>query len=216
VCLEVTPVAVGDTFLDKERQRLFGSVVAAAMRRSTESLSKMTGAHVKLVSPRFGLIPIASAADLAGGADRPVAGVYLTVSGDASGHILLLFPENAAYRLVDVLCELPLGSSSELDEMGKSCLGEVGNITGTSFLIGLSEHTGLLLRPSPPEVVQDMVGAILSTILAELSMVSDEAFVIETEFTEETTSVVGMLLFVPTGDSLGRILSSVELAADGD
>ena len=192
-------MAVGDTFLDKERQRLFGSVVAAAMRRSTESLSKMTGA-----------------ADLAGGADRPVAGVYLSVSGDASGHILLLFPENAAYRLVDVLCELPLGSSSELDEMGKSCLGEVGNITGTSFLIGLSEHTGLLLRPSPPEVVQDMVGAILSTILAELSMVSDEAFVIETEFTEETTSVVGMLLFVPTGDSLGRILSSVELAADGD
>ena len=167
-------MAVGDTFLDKERQRLFGSVVAAAMRRSTESLSKMTGAHVKLVSPRFGLIPIASAADLAGGADRPVAGVYLSVSGDASGHILLLFPENAAYRLVDVLCELPLGSSSELDEMGKSCLGEVGNITGTSFLIGLSEHTGLLLRPSPPEVVQDR-WAILSTILAELSMVSDEA-----------------------------------------
>ena len=73
-----------------------------------------------------------------------------------------------------------------------------------------------MLRPSPPEVVQDMVGAILSTILAELSMVSDEAFVIETRFTEENTSVVGMLFFVPTGDSLRRILSSVELAADGD
>lgn len=209
-------VAIGDTLFDKEKQRLFGSVVAAATKRSTESLSKMTGAHVQLVSPRFGLIPIASAANLAGGADKPVAGVYLSVSGDASGHILLLFPEQAAYRLVDILCERPLGCSCELDEMGKSCLGEVGNITGTSFLIGLSDHTGLLLRPSPPEVVQDMVGAILSPILAELSMVSNEAFVIETEFTEETTSVVGMLIFVPTGDSLRTILSSVGLAADGD
>lgn len=209
-------MAIGDTGLDNEKHRLFSSMVTEAMLRATDSLSKLTGANIKLVSPRFGLIPIASAADLAGGADKPVAGVYLSVSGDVFGHILLLFPEDAAYRLVDILCELPPGASSELVDMGKSCLGEVGNITGTSFLIGLSERTGLMLRPSPPEVVQDMVGAILSTILAELSMVSDEAFVIETRFTEENTSVVGMLFFVPTGDSLRRILSSVELAADGD
>lgn len=209
-------MAIGDTGLDEEKQRLFGSVVTASMRRSTESLSKLTGAHVELVSPRFGLIPIASAADLAGGADRPAAGVYLSVTGDASGHVLLLFPEEAAYNLVDVLCERPPGASAHLNHMGRSCLGEVGNITGTSFLIGLSEHTGLMLRPSPPEVVQDMVGAILSTILAELSMTSDETFVMETQFTEENTSIVGMLFFVPTGDSLESILSSVGRSADGD
>lgn len=203
-------MALGDGSLGEAQERLIGSVVTAAMRRSTESLSKMTGANVRLESLRFGLVPIASAANLAGGPDMPAAGVYLSVSGDVIGHVLMLFPETCAYDLVDLLCERPKGTSKCLNSMGGSCLGEVGNITGTSFLIGLSEHTGLLMRPSPPEVVQDMVGAILSPILAELSIASDEMFIIETQFADEYTSIVGMFLFVPMEDSLQTILSSLE------
>lgn len=195
---------------------LFGSLVAAAMRRSTESLSKMTGVHIELRGPRFGVIPLSSVADLAGGAGTPAVGAYLSVDGDVSGHVLLLLSEKSTYDLVDILCEQPLGTSTSLDSMSRSCLGEVLNITGSSFLIGLSEHTRLTLRPSPPEVVQDMVGAIMSTILADLSMAGEEAFVIETQFAEEHTSIAGIFLFVPIGDSLQTILSSVEWLVDGN
>lgn len=205
----------GDVGLGEERERLMGRVVTAAMAKSTESLSKMTGANVSIESLKFGLVPISSAAQLAGGPDMPAAGVYLSVSGDITGHTLLLFPQSCALDLVDLLCERPKGTTEVLDCMGRSCLGEVGNITSTSFLIGLSEHTGLKLRPSPPEVVQDMVGAILSTMLADLGLVSDEMFVIETEFADEHTSIAGVFLFVPMGDSLQTILSSLECHADG-
>lgn len=207
---------VDDAGLGEAQKKLFGAVVSAAMNRSTETLSKMTGARVRVESLRFDLVPIVATAELAGGPDVPAVGVYLSVYGDLVGHVLMLFPESSAYELVDLLCEMPKGTCKSLDSMGKSCLGEVGNITGTSFLIGLSDHTGLMLRPSPPEVVQDMVGAILSTILADLSMVGDEVFVIETRFTAEKASIAGTFLFVPRGDSLHKILSSAELHVDGN
>jgi len=59
-------VTNGDVGLGEERERLMGRVVTAAMAKSTESLSKMTGANVSIESLKFGLVPISSAAQLAG------------------------------------------------------------------------------------------------------------------------------------------------------
>lgn len=47
-------------------------------------------------------------------------------------------------------------------------------------------------------------------------MAGEEAFVIETQFAEEHTSIAGIFLFVPIGDSLQTILSSVEWLVDGN
>jgi len=57
-----------------------------------------------------------------------------------------------------------------------------------------------------------MAGAILSTILIELSEVSDYALLIETEFIGEGEIIDGSFFMLPDLDSLHVLLKSIGVA----
>ena len=65
-----------------------------------------------------------------------VAGVYLPLSGDVEGAAIIVFPEENAIILSDLLLKKEPGISKKLDELGESTLSEVGNIiTGSYFTV---------------------------------------------------------------------------------
>ena len=99
----------------------------------------------------------------------------------------------------------PPGTTTDLDEMEESAMGEVGNIMGSFFLNALSDATGLMLQPSPPAVMMDMAGAILDVALADILGDSDDALVVETSFSTEDRQIEGTLLVMPSPDLL-RVL----------
>ena len=127
----------------------WSQLVSKGTTQAITNLSQMVGQEIHVTS--FGLkqSPVAEISRLMGGPETEAVGIYLTVSGSADGHIMLMYSPEMAHGFVDMLmCQAP-GTTHSLGEMEKSALGELGNIVGSSFLNALSDATGLTLMPSP-------------------------------------------------------------------
>lgn len=77
-------------------------------------------------------------------------GIYLQVTGEVNGGMLLTFSKECAAWL----CGRLLGTTSDnlLVEPASSTLREVGNIMASSFLASIDEQLGLRALPSPPQL----------------------------------------------------------------
>lgn len=99
------------------------------------------------------------------------------------------------------------------DEIAMSALQELGNILSGSYLSSLSDFTKLDLYPSVPALSIDMVGAIISYGLIELSQVSDFAIVIDTALDDDDyngpKSVKGHFFLLPDPDSFEIIFRAL-------
>ncbi len=175
------------------------------------ALSAMVDKKVLLSVPRATLIPLVKVSDLVGGAETPVAGVYLHITGDASGSMLLLLEEKSAYELAKIMASGKKGE--ELSTVEMSALQETGSILAGSYLNALSQLTNLLLRPSVPGFALDMAGAIIDFILVEISQSEDYVLVIETEFDISAHKIRGHLVLFPDLGSLDLILSRLGVSA---
>jgi chemotaxis protein CheC len=111
-------------------------------------------------------------------------GVYLLIGGGLRGQAILILPLPSALNLVDLLMGEPPGTATELGEMERSALGEVGNLIVSYFLSAVADLVGMpqLLRPSPPAVMVDMLGAILDVIITPVAAVRDDLLIVETAF----------------------------------
>ena len=167
------------------------------------ALSTMVDKKVLLSVPRASLVPLVKVSDLVGGAETPVVGVYLHISGDASGSMLLLLAESSAAELADLMVADP---EEELTTVEQSALQETGSILAGSYLNALSQMTGILLRPSVPGFAMDMAGAIIDFILVEISQSEDYVLVIETEFDISQHRICGHLILFPDLGSLDILL----------
>ncbi|MBC7252866.1 MAG: chemotaxis protein CheC [Actinobacteria bacterium] len=176
------------------------------------ALSTMVDKKVMLSVPRASLVPLVKVSDLVGGAETPVVGIYLHISGDASGSMLLLLEESSARELARLMVSGAEGG--EMTVVEQSALQETGSILAGSYLNALSQMTGILLKPSVPGFAMDMAGAIIDFILVEISQSEDYVLVIETEFDVLQHKIRGHLILFPDLGSLDIILGRLGVKAD--
>lgn len=185
------------------------------LRLSTDSaavaLSRMTEKPVFLESPCLDVVSLDSITNTAGGAESSVISAYLIFSGEINGNMLLVFPEQNAFKLINEILRQDDTSSEDLDEMAISVLGEVGNLVSSYFLSTLSDYTGIDLRLSSPMVVQDMIGAIISSAILMLERTPEEILCIETEIADENSKIEGYLMLFTDKDSLDKLLQIIEV-----
>lgn len=196
--------------------------VQRGLENASLSLSQMINRHLHIEVPAINLVPLEQVSVLAGagGVEQNAAvAVYLGITGDIQGHIVLFLSQQSAGVLVDFLLEQPAGTTQQLDDMALSALGEVGNVTGASVLNTLANETGLVIVPSTPTVLLDMADAVLNSVLAALSMAGDQALVVETFFGSaigaagappaESETVQGHFFLLPELDSLTTLLGAL-------
>ena len=184
----------------------WADLVALGTRNAMTGLGEMLGREIEVTSFQLRKVPIADLPELVGGATTEAVGIYLTVSGDADGHIMLIYEPKIAYAFVDLLMMQPPNTTTELDEMGRSALGEMGNIIGAFFLNALADATGLSLKPSPPAVMTDMAGALLDVVAADILLTQDETYLAETSFHATDRAVSGVFLVMPSENLLQALL----------
>lgn len=186
----------------------WADLVQLGTRRAMAGLSEMIGAEIEVSDLELRRIPVTAVSDAFGGREREAVGIYLTVSGAADGHLMLMYEPSIALAFVDLLYGEPLGTGTSLTEMGRSALGEMGNVIGAFFLNAIADATGLALLPSPPEVMTDMAGALLDIISADILQTQDETYIGEATFRVAGQDVSGVFLVMPTADlleTLGRV-----------
>ena len=191
--------------LSKEKFDVLKELANIGVGNALTSLSKMLNEEkVEMNVPEATLAPLQDVPDLLGGAELPVAGIYIESHGDIGLTILFVLSMDSAYKLISTL--LP-GSQGELDEMGLSALLEVGNILTGSYLNALSMMTDSRMLPSPPKIAVDMSGAIISTVIAEARIVDDEVVILKTSLNSLQSNISGHILILPDRGSLKKIFT---------
>lgn len=154
--------------------------------------------------PNATLVPLQDVPEFLGGAELPVAGVYIASAGDIQLTILFVIPLESALNLISIL--LPTAQRN-LDALELSALLEVGNILTSSYLTALSLMTDLLLLPSPPAIAVDMSGAIISTVMAEARVLDDELVLLQTTLNSRQKRITGHILIIPDRGALNTIFT---------
>ncbi|GBG09617.1 CheY-P-specific phosphatase CheC [Paenibacillus sp. MY03] len=174
------------------------------------ALSKLLNKPVDMAVPKVSLLPFEEIAELVGGAEQVVLGVFLRVEGEAPGNMFFLIEENSAERMLNQLLSLRHDEGDKgYSEMELSALCEIGNILAGSYLSSLADFTQLPMMPSVPAIAHDMAGAILSYGLMQYGEMGDSALLIETTFLEDHQSLEGHFFLIPDPGSFGKIFRSL-------
>jgi len=197
----VTPPRYTELQLDALRE-----LANIASGNAATALSQMLGREVGLSVPSVLALPLADVVDACGTPDEQVTGVVVPLEGDIDGVVLLLIPAKGAATVCGLL-GVEAGS-----EWGDSALKEIGNILAASCLNALSSMTGLYLGPRPPHLTTDMLGAIVSSLLAQTAAAGDIALVLDSELdvADEPCSISFLLL--PSNGGVAHLLAPLGLA----
>lgn len=185
-----------------------GSWVRLAERGMIEAIGGLAGLLGIEFTMRQGesrVMPIDDVPSLFGGPQTSVTAVYLTIIGQAEGHIILIYDPQVAFKLVDIAMGEPNGTTTDLGEMGESVLGEIGNVMGAHFLRTLSDDAGLDVQVSPPVVVTDMVGSILDGALADLMIQDDHAVIVDMGFGTTAEDISGRFIVLPNQEIINQL-----------
>ncbi len=175
----------------------------------SKSLAKLTNKHavVDIVNPG---IEEVNGLTLPIGPDEVVAGVCLPVSGEVKGAALLLFPQQTAFDLSDLLIKREPGTTKELTELDKSALEELGNIVCGNYFANLSNETKVKIIEHIPQFNLDTFGTILSQTKAEFAQKTQKVLTIEIEFNFAVLSLKGYFLLVFETEQFQTILDALE------
>jgi len=163
------------------------------------ALSKMIGQTVKAKLLVTRMDSLAALPGMVGDRESIVSGIYLPVTGDILGSVLMVFPQKSAFLLVDLLLKKKLGTTKELDELDKSALSEAANILTGNCLTALSQILGMHLVEHVPDFAHGMVGAVIDNVAVVFGQKAERALIIQVELsTEEKIKIVGyfFLLFI--------------------
>lgn len=169
------------------------------------SLSKLLQARIKMTVPMVWLVSLTQIDRAIGDLDALKVVLYIKVEGGAPGKAMFILPLSSAQKIAKKLLQLPGYPDIFRDEMAQSALNEVGNILVSSFLIALTQFSGVPLQPSPPALAMDMIGALLDEILIEEGEVDDQILIIDTKLTGYE-DIEGKFLFIPDKGSLAKLL----------
>ncbi|ARD49317.1 CheY-P-specific phosphatase CheC [Sporosarcina sp. P37] len=189
-----------------------GNIGAA---HAATSLSQLLGQKIDMRVPNVELVTFDEMFDLAGGTEKVVAGIFLRIEGDLTGTMFFVLTIESATQFIRKLTGDAAFTFMDVEDlgMGASALQELGNILSGSYLSALSDFTSLNIYPTVPSLSVDMVGAIVSFGLIEVSQYSDEVIVIETEILQEgeqgISSLAGHFFLLPDPPSYRTIFSSL-------
>jgi chemotaxis protein CheC len=169
------------------------------------ALSSMLGKPVDISVPTAAALPLADAVAIAGEPDALRHGVVVPIVGDFRAIVLLLFPDDDARKL----CAIYGIEPSTAD--GKSMLGEVGNILGTNYINVLAQMAGMQLQPEPPQVVEDMLGSILSSVLIGRGEDIEEALILDSNLQVEEEQCSLSFLLLPNHGGIKELLGRLGL-----
>lgn len=177
--------------------------------RAGRGLTGLVGQEVTIHVPSVRAGTRRDACDAVGGAESVVLGAYLGMTGDITGHVMLLFPEERALRCVDRMCAQEPGTAEIGDELTRSAVAELANIVGSAFVNALADQTALVLQPNPPAVVHDMAVALVETVYAEILSHGADIVMIDTVFEDRTGATSGLLIVAPDPPCLARLAELV-------
>ena len=176
------------------------------------ALSTLLKREVRITLPEVRIMGYNEAIEWIGGPEAVTAGVLVRMSGQMNGIMLSVQQLEFVNLVLESMVGTKISGYEELDDMGRSALVEVGNITISTFINALSGLSDISLELTVPAFAVDMQGAILAVPMAEYGGTSDYLMTIGGNFVCANKQVPCRLLLSPDIRSLNFLLKKLGVA----
>lgn len=182
------------------------TIAGEGVNHAASGFSGMVGRKIQFNNPVARLVPVLSIPEIVGKPEDDAVGIYLRFMGDLTGQIMMIVPHQKALELVDLLMDLPQGTTEHLGPLERSALGELGNLCGSFFLNSVAGKVNADFRPSPPAVMVDMIGAILEIVVMTTGNTNEHALLVQANFMDGSRCVEADFWVLPNIDSLRDLI----------
>ncbi|WP_188205828.1 chemotaxis protein CheC [Alkalibacillus aidingensis] len=179
---------------------------------ATTSLSSILNRTVQMDVPIVNIVSFTEMMEEVGGDENVQAAVFVQFEGDITGSMFFIAPPEEADLFVQLMLSSDDQAISTGDPMAESAYMELGNILTGSYLRALSDFTNLDISQSVPNLAIDMVGAMLTQGLIEISTASDQAIMIETvlhDIEGIKKDIKGHFFLLPNPDAYAKIFTAL-------
>lgn len=173
------------------------------------SLSQIIGSSVNMTVPDVSLLDISDLGTVMG--DEVATMVVFELQGDLphGGFLLLHFSRESASKMAAVMCGVS-SCDSPLSELMKSALVEAGNIMVSSFLNASSELLGIMMLPSPPYLVTDILHATVQSLVVGMGVDLDDILVFRIQLTSPEYRIEGNIVILIEESTLQKVAEILE------
>lgn len=178
------------------------------------ALSQMLNREIRITLPEVRIMGYNEAIEWIGGPEVITAGVLVKISGQMTGIMLSVQPLDFVNLALGSMLNEQVNDYSQLDDLSRSALIEIGNIMLSTFINALSNMADLAVEMTVPSFTVDMQGAILTVPMAEYGGQTDYLMTIGGNFVSDNKEVPCRLLLSPDIRSLNFLLRKLGVMDD--
>lgn len=194
------------TSMEIDTLREIGSIGTG---NAATALGQLLGREVRITLPEVRIMGYNEAIEWIGGPESVTAGVLVNMGGQMSGIMLSVQQMGFINLVLESMLGEQISDYSELNELRRSTLIEVGNIMISTFINALSGLSGISVDLTVPAFTVDMQGAILTVPMAAYGGMSDYLMTIGGNFVCDNKQVPCHLLLSPDIRSLNFLLKKL-------
>lgn len=176
---------------------------------AASALSTIMGKMIDISVPTVKILDFDKTVKYLGGEEKLVVGILFNITGEINGMLIQVLSETAACGMVNPLMNENISSLSEINNMNRSCLEEIGNILAGSYINAIASLTGMTIDISVPSLTIDMAGAILSVPAVKFSMIGDKVLLIDDSFIIDNGELKSNIILIPEIESLSVLFSKL-------
>ena len=176
---------------------------------AASALSTIMGKMIDISVPNVKILDFDKTVKYLGGEEKLVVGILFNITGEINGMLIQVLSETAACGMVNPLMNENISSLSEINNMNRSCLEEIGNILAGSYINAIASLTGMTIDISVPSLTIDMAGAILSVPAVKFSMIGDKVLLIDDSFIIDNGELKSNIILIPEIESLSVLFSKL-------
>ena len=176
---------------------------------AASALSSIMGKMIDISVPNVKILDFDKTVKYLGGEEQLVVGILFGITGEINGMLIQVLSETAACGMVNPLMNENISSLSEINNMNRSCLEEIGNILAGSYINAIASLTGMTIDISVPSLTIDMAGAILSVPAVKFSMIGDKVLLIDDSFIIDNGELKSNIILIPEIESLSVLFSKL-------
>lgn len=170
------------------------------------SLSQLIEKPVQMTVPVIEMMEYADVYEQIMPEEAVIKAIIIKMMGDAEGVFLFTVDQQVSETIVAMM--LPENTPYS-EAMANSALQELVNILVNSFLNAVMKLMDANLITSVPIIIEDMFGAIMSSVYLEQSQYDDSIMIIKNEFYYLGDRLESSLYFVPKPGIIEKMLKAL-------
>jgi chemotaxis protein CheC len=200
--------------LDQYAKDLLKELCTIGTGNAATSLSAILKEPINIEVPALKIITPEKLPESLGGAELSRIVVFSYLSGQYPSKFLIIFSENEAKKIVNLLLHKDITGNINFNEetqlMPKSALLEIGNIIISAYVSAVGTILRTILIQSPPQIKFDILGSIIDEFCIESAETNSEILLLKNKFIEEKKEILFDIIFIPNENSITSILNTIK------